>query len=47
MFKQWTTFSRVWYLFDAKWQDPIECGKVLSKYLMGKVKYYSLKIILL
>ena len=35
--KQWTTFARTWYLFDAKWQDPIVSGRVLSKYLLGKV----------
>ena len=31
------TFSRVWYLFDAKWQDPVISGQVLAKYLLGKV----------
>ena len=36
--KQWTTFSRSWYLFDAKWQDPVIAGNVLAKYLMGKNK---------
>jgi hypothetical protein len=35
--KQWTTFARQWYLFDARWQDPIPAGRVLSKYLLGKV----------
>jgi hypothetical protein len=39
LLKQWTTFARQWYLFDAKWQDPIISGQVLSKYLLGKVSY--------
>ena len=36
--QQWATFSRMWYLFDAQWQDPFHSAKVLSKYLTGMHK---------
>lgn len=33
--KQWNTFTRVWHIFDAKWQNPIDSAKVISKRLQG------------
>lgn len=33
--KQWNTFARTWHLFDAKWQNPIESGPTVAKYLQG------------
>ncbi|GLG93419.1 39S ribosomal protein L13, mitochondrial [Gryllus bimaculatus] len=33
--QQWTTFTRVWHLFDAKWQNPFESAKIIQKYLAG------------
>ncbi|XP_033208224.1 39S ribosomal protein L13, mitochondrial [Belonocnema kinseyi] len=36
--QQWGTFSRVWHIYDAKWQDPFESAKLIKKYLMGLYK---------
>ncbi|XP_057371734.1 large ribosomal subunit protein uL13m-like [Daphnia carinata] len=36
--QQWSTFSRMWYLYDAQWQDPFLSAKVLSPYLTGQNK---------
>lgn len=38
IFQQWATLSRMWYLFDAQWQDPFHSAKVLSLYLSGQNK---------
>jgi large subunit ribosomal protein L13 len=36
------TFSRVWYLFDAKWQCPHLSGEKIARILRGEHKpiYY-------
>lgn len=36
--KHWQTFARTWWLYDAKWQDPFESGKIIGRYLQGKHK---------
>merc|ERR1712137_716107 len=36
--QQWATFARMWYIFDAKWQDPFHSAKLLSLYLTGQHK---------
>lgn len=36
--QQWATFSRVWHLYDAKWQNPYKSGDLIAKYLKGKHK---------
>lgn len=36
--KQWQTFTRTWWLYDAKWQDPFDSGLLISRYLSGKQK---------
>lgn len=41
-FQQLATFSRVWYLFDAKWQCPHLSGERIARILRGEHKpiYY-------
>lgn len=36
--KQWQTFARTWWLYDAKWQDPWDSGMLIARYLVGKHK---------
>lgn len=36
--KQWSVFSRIWHLYDAKWQNPFESADLIAKYLSGKHK---------
>lgn len=36
--KQWAAFSRTWHVYDAKWQNPFQSAKVVTKYLEGKNK---------
>lgn len=36
--KQWETFARTWWLYDAKWQDPFDSGLKVARYLTGKHK---------
>lgn len=36
--KQWQTFARTWWIYDAKWQDPYDSGMVIGRYLLGKHK---------
>lgn len=36
--QQWNTFTRVWHVFDAKWQNPHQSAPVISKYLKGLTK---------
>lgn len=36
--KQWQTFARTWWLYDAKWQDPFDSGMLIARYLTGKHK---------
>lgn len=40
--QQLATFSRVWYLFDAKWQCPHLSGERIARVLRGEHKpiYY-------
>jgi len=36
--KQWQTFARTWWVYDAKWQDPWDSGLLIGRYLTGKHK---------
>ncbi|XP_037084852.1 39S ribosomal protein L13, mitochondrial-like [Pollicipes pollicipes] len=36
--KQWATFSRIWHIYDAKWQNPFESAKLIAAYLKGQHK---------
>ena len=36
--KQWQTFARTWWLYDAKWQDPWDSGMLIARHLVGKHK---------
>jgi len=36
--QQWSTFARLWWLYDAKWQCPFKSAYVLVKYLEGRHK---------
>jgi len=36
--QQWLTFNRLWWLYDAKWQDPYKSAVILAKYLQGMHK---------
>jgi len=36
--QQWNTFARCWHLFDAAWQNPLECAPTIEKYLKGLIK---------
>jgi len=36
--QQWASFARMWYIYDAKWQDPFHSAKLLSLYLTGQHK---------
>ncbi|RWS23784.1 putative ribosomal protein L13-like protein [Leptotrombidium deliense] len=36
--QQWLTFCRVWYLYDATYQDPFDSAIVISQYLKGANK---------
>lgn len=36
--KQWETFARTWWVYDAKWQDPFDSGQLVARYLTGKHK---------
>lgn len=36
--KQWAVFSRLWHLYDAKWQNPFDSAVLITKYLSGKNK---------
>ncbi|CAF0891509.1 unnamed protein product [Didymodactylos carnosus] len=40
--KQLGTFSRLWYLYDAKWQDPNISGETIARIIRGEHKpiYY-------
>uniref|UniRef100_A0A0A9WGX2 39S ribosomal protein L13, mitochondrial n=2 Tax=Lygus hesperus TaxID=30085 RepID=A0A0A9WGX2_LYGHE len=35
---QWQAFSRVWHLYDAKWQNPFDSAKLITKHLQGRHK---------
>jgi len=35
---QWSVFSRNWYIFDCKWQDPFDAANRITTYLQGKHK---------
>ncbi|KAL1115348.1 hypothetical protein AAG570_007378 [Ranatra chinensis] len=30
--------TRVWHLFDATWQNPLQCAPLIAKYLQGRHK---------
>ncbi|XP_076289130.1 mitochondrial ribosomal protein L13 [Lasioglossum baleicum] len=36
--QQWGTFSRIWHMYDAAWQDPFLSAAVIVKYLKGLYK---------
>ncbi|XP_013788708.1 39S ribosomal protein L13, mitochondrial-like [Limulus polyphemus] len=36
--QQWAVFGRLWFLFDAKWQNPFDSAEKIAKYLAGKHK---------
>ncbi|XP_067124535.1 large ribosomal subunit protein uL13m isoform X2 [Centruroides vittatus] len=36
--QQWSVFARLWYLYDAKWQNPFESAEKIAFYLAGKHK---------
>jgi len=36
--RQWSTFARTWHIYDAKWQNPFQSAKVITKVLEGKNK---------
>ncbi|KAF7411382.1 hypothetical protein HZH66_000278 [Vespula vulgaris] len=33
--QQWSTFSTIWHIYDAKWQDPYLSAEKIKLYLMG------------
>ncbi len=36
--QQWSAFSRKWFLYDAKWQNPFHSAQVITPVLEGKSK---------
>ncbi|XP_066976164.1 large ribosomal subunit protein uL13m [Macrobrachium rosenbergii] len=36
--QQWATFGRMWYLYDAKWQNPLDSADKVKIYLSGSHK---------
>ena len=36
--KQWAAFARNWRVYDAKWQNPFQSARVITKVLEGKNK---------
>lgn len=36
--QQWATFTRFWWLYDAKWQSPFKSARLIALYLSGKHK---------
>ncbi|XP_045594427.1 large ribosomal subunit protein uL13m [Procambarus clarkii] len=36
--QQWATFGRMWYLYDAKWQNPFDSANKIIHYLSGSNK---------
>jgi len=36
--KQWAAFSRNWHIYDAKWQNPFQSARAITKVLEGKNK---------
>jgi len=35
---QWATFSRKWWVYDCKWQNPFHSAKIITPVLEGKHK---------
>uniref|UniRef100_A0A0V0G8W0 Putative mitochondrial ribosomal protein l13 n=1 Tax=Triatoma dimidiata TaxID=72491 RepID=A0A0V0G8W0_TRIDM len=35
---QWNAFTRIWHMFDVKWQNPFHSAKLITKYLKGTYK---------
>ncbi|XP_044735180.1 39S ribosomal protein L13, mitochondrial [Chrysoperla carnea] len=33
--QQWATFTRIWHLYDATWQNPFESAQLIKKHLQG------------
>ena len=42
--QQWSTMSRIWWLYDAKYQCPFRSSRVIAGYLQGQHKpiYHAL-----
>ena len=36
--QQWSAFSKSWYLYDAKWQNPFHSARKVTPILEGKSK---------
>ncbi|XP_076645343.1 mitochondrial ribosomal protein L13 [Halictus rubicundus] len=36
--QQWGTFTRIWHMYDAAWQDPFQSANLIVKYLKGLYK---------
>ncbi|CAG5081517.1 Similar to mRpL13: 39S ribosomal protein L13 [Cotesia congregata] len=36
--QQWGSMSRIWHIYDAKWQDPYKSAVYLVPFLQGKIK---------
>ncbi|XP_042242405.1 39S ribosomal protein L13, mitochondrial-like isoform X1 [Homarus americanus] len=36
--QQWATFGRMWYLYDARWQNPFHSADKIKLYLAGRNK---------
>ncbi|XP_065210802.1 large ribosomal subunit protein uL13m [Planococcus citri] len=36
--KQWNALTRVWHIFDARWQNPLLTAPLICKYLKGTYK---------
>ncbi|KAK7071458.1 54S ribosomal protein L13 [Halocaridina rubra] len=36
--QQWATFGRMWYLYDAKWQNPFDSADKIKEYISGTHK---------
>lgn len=36
--QQWSAFSKNWYLYDAKWQNPFQSARKITPIIEGKNK---------
>ena len=36
--QQWSAFSKSWYLYDAKWQNPFQSARKVTPIIEGKSK---------
>ncbi|XP_058804658.1 large ribosomal subunit protein uL13m [Phymastichus coffea] len=44
--QQWGTFTQMWHIYDAKWQDPYDSAKLIAHYLKGLYKpiYHTMNL---